>query len=128
MTDSPAQNQLPLRQQVHFLKQKLAYQQQLLDDERRITDDLLLNKNRAIEQLQQKLQEQAERFRLDRDAAMAGEREVGVTVLLSLVPLPCLYSCLNLFILFILLDYAFILRISIIEILVEFHTPVFKGC
>lgn len=44
-----------LRQEIAFLNHKLGYQQQLLEDERRITDDLLVTKNKAIDDFQQKI-------------------------------------------------------------------------
>jgi hypothetical protein len=46
-----------MRQEIAFLKHKLEYQQSLLEDERRITDDLLVTKNKAIETFQKQLEE-----------------------------------------------------------------------
>ena len=44
-----------LKQEIVFLRQKIDYQQKLLESERKVTDDLLANKNRTIETLQLKL-------------------------------------------------------------------------
>jgi hypothetical protein len=50
-----AETPTKLRQEVVYLKQRIEYQQSLLEDERRVTDELLANKNRTIDGLQQQL-------------------------------------------------------------------------
>ena len=64
MTASPSNK---LRQEVVFLKQKIDYQQKLLDSERKVTDELLANKNRAIESLQHRLSHQETSLRNELD-------------------------------------------------------------
>lgn len=65
------------QQEVALLRQKNAYQLSLLEDERRITDELLANKSRAIEALQHKLQLAEKRLVLETETAKSKLEEVS---------------------------------------------------
>lgn len=70
--DSPAK----LRQEVDFLRQKLEYQQTLLEDERRVTDELIKNKNYAIETLQKKMREDSGRHQQELQSVLQKHDQV----------------------------------------------------
>jgi Mg2+ and Co2+ transporter CorA len=65
-----------LRQEINFLRQKLEYQQTLLEDERRVTDELITNKNTAIETLQRKLREDSLRHQQELQSLLQKHEEV----------------------------------------------------
>jgi hypothetical protein len=67
-----------LKQEIIYLREKLDYQQSLLDDERRVTDELLKNKSRAIEALQQKLTHAEQRLQTELDLLTQSHQEVRI--------------------------------------------------
>lgn len=66
-----------LKQEVIYLKQRIEYQQSLLEDERKVTDDLLANKNRAIDSLQLRLKAAQDTHRSEMDSFQHKIDEVG---------------------------------------------------
>lgn len=71
-----------LRQEINFLQQKLDYQQNLLQDERRVTDNLIVNKNKAIEGLQSKLDDLQKSYKTACDQFKAERADVQLLTIL----------------------------------------------
>ncbi len=74
-----------LKQEIHYLQQKLEYQQNLLQDERRVTDNLIANKNKAIEGFQLKLEDLQKSFEAACAECKAEKENVFLNIIMELI-------------------------------------------